>query len=87
MLFKIVNFVYLSLFIIFSNQAKKRAKFTQVEHNDLRRLFFCLTHREVRYMDGDLQDAIQDAQYFGALCDPVPRYLALILYFLDPPQN
>lgn len=31
-------------------------------------------------MDGDLQDAIQDAQYFGALCDPVPRYFNVFLF-------
>lgn len=34
-------------------------------------------------MDGDLQDAIQDAQYFGALCDPVPRYITHILHYID----
>lgn len=37
-------------------------------------------------MDGDLQDAIQDAQYFGALCDPVPRYFKLF-YFVDRQQS
>lgn len=74
--------LYIFVVLIFSTKLSNKPK-AQTKHNELKNFSFnSFTHREVIFMDGDLQDAIQDAQYFGALCDPVPRYIYILRYNL-----